>query len=177
CRRWRRLARSTGAGSRGCARAAVLPAAALLRALELAAHLAVLRDRVGLFGGRVEIRGPLPRAQPRERLRGPLWVARHTGPLHFLDRARELWVLTLERGLRRPLHQPAEQGQLHQRREDRLQEAPALDPPEQGEDAEDQQEPAQDVQREEVEPDRARHDGDRSPPPEGLDGRARNTTP
>src|SRR5437763_4802471 len=185
CRRcWRRSSSGTASAATSSrtsgydTRSSALAAAALLGPLELAPHLAVLRDRVGLVRSRIEVRRPLLRIQPRKRLSRSLRIARNAGALHLLDRARELRVLTLESGLRGPLHQSPHERQLHQSRQDRLQVPPALNAAEEREHAEHEEQAAEDVQREEVEPDRAGHVRIVAAwPCAGLPSRVLNTAP
>src|SRR5215208_5632063 len=134
-----------------------LAAPGLASPFELPALLPVLCDALGLFDSRVEVGLPLARREAGHCLLCSLRILRDAGALELLDRTGQLGILPLERHLRRPLQEAAEERDLHQPVHDGLQEAAALNAAEQGEDAEQQQQPAQDVEREEVEPDRRGH--------------------
>ncbi len=139
------------------ATAPALAALALAGPLELATHLAVLRDVLCLVGSRVHVGLALRSAESGERLLGTHRIAGDARPFQLLHGACELRVLALERRLRGFLHQAPDERQLHHEVEDRLQVAAVLDPAEKRERPQHEQQSAEDVEREEVEPDRRGH--------------------
>src|SRR5439155_10795428 len=84
-----------------------------------------------------------------ERLLRPAWILLRAEALQLADRARELGVLSLERGLGHLLHPLAEQRRPRHRLDDRPQVAPAPEAPEPEEDREEDDEEAEEVERDE----------------------------